>query len=133
MTAGMVKRPPDGVVVVSSTLSGEERSELQAFLESQPEVQEVRRVWHNVRTRDSYEDRLTLGLVVAAHDLVVHLKEAGEIAGAVASVATLVNKWVDAMETREEKKEKREHENTESIRIFDAQGRTATVVRRQKN
>ena len=66
MTAGMVKRPPDGVVVVSSTLSGEERSELQAFLESQPEVQEVRRVWHNVRTRDSYEDRLTLGLVVAA-------------------------------------------------------------------
>ena len=71
--------------------------------------------------------------MVAAHDLVVHLKEAGEIAGAVASVATLVNKWVDAMETREEKKEKREHENTESIRIFDAQGRTATVVRRQKN
>ena len=70
------------VLIECSTLSHLERSDLQVFLERQPEVATVRRKLHVTDTLLSPD---TVGLVVPCFDLIVH------IAGDEAHIGTTAN------------------------------------------
>jgi hypothetical protein len=66
----IIEPSPDHVVVECSTLSPQQRTELQTFLKEQPEVLEVTRKLH---VTDALLNPGTLGLVPAGFDLVALL------------------------------------------------------------
>ena len=129
----IIEPPRDEVLVECSSLSAEERNDLETFLSTQPEALRVAR---RMRTTDAAPRGDTLGFLVAHSDLVVHVGKETLVflakTSAGAFIGAKVSKWITNRAAARTRQEEQKDENTELISILGPDGQTVKVVRKQK-
>ena len=127
----VIEPPKNEIVIECSMLSADETRELETFLESQRDVEDVLR---QAYTKDHALNREILGWITQVRwDLVVVLgKSMQEAAPYIVSLVTLYLTARNNRRQQEKERKQQEADNTEFVPIVDPQGRTVRIVSKPK-